>query len=609
MQLFSNNASTTLAATLTAEATALTVATDTGDLFSSPSGFDFELITLTDGAEVEIVKVTGRTADELTVERGQEGTVAREWLADTLVEGRLTAGTLQSALLGLDFTGDPIGDEALSLQPGRDTSDQVASGGESVAIGYATKAMGFGATALGSYAKAMGFAALAVGYDSEASVDEALAIGNSAVAASEYSIAIGNYTYVEGEGCLALGYSASVEGSAGIAIGSEAYCDNANALTIGYKSKVSTDKSSALGSGSAANIKPTGAPFRQASTAVAWGAEAYYTSGGNTFYLRCAIAGTTAGSPPAFTSGYIQDGTVTWLVMPIKNDSTTAVGTDSRAMGGRSTAAGVAALASEDAVAVGTNAEAGGKRAIALGYAATARHESSIVLGVQNSILDKALHVGALPVMGTPPDGYLQNAYKSYCALEGYLQSDPIDLTGGAAWSATTAVSQGQVMRPTIPDGHQYVRYCNNYQIGLSPDLAPYTPGETGATEPAWVTNHGGLTNDGDGSWVCVHTDGAHVLNLPDGAYMLVSEVAFIAYEADNVSVQPTLSIGTTGDLTKLINAEQTVGLTDDMTVYKFTLTQPFLVPDITLKIDTLATGTRLLGRFHVKGVLTRHWL
>ncbi len=99
-QLFANNASSTLASGITAVATSATLATGQGAMFPTPTGGDWFLLTLTQptGPESswEIVKVTARTADTLTIVRAQEGTTAVAW--DTAkVEHRLTAGSMPAA--------------------------------------------------------------------------------------------------------------------------------------------------------------------------------------------------------------------------------------------------------------------------------------------------------------------------------------------------------------------------------------------------------------------------------------------------------------------------------------------------------------------------------
>lgn len=97
MQLFKNNAYSTLAAGLLVGGTTLVVAAGHGDRFPVVSGADFCLVTLQDASNnIEIVKVTARTAgaDSMTVQRAQEGTTARAWNIGDVAELRLTAFAL-----------------------------------------------------------------------------------------------------------------------------------------------------------------------------------------------------------------------------------------------------------------------------------------------------------------------------------------------------------------------------------------------------------------------------------------------------------------------------------------------------------------------------------
>ena len=97
--LFKNNASTKLASGITAAATTMSVVAGTGDLFPNPGVGDYFLCTLVDDlGNKEIVKVTERTADAFTIVRAQEGTTARAFNANSLVENRLTAGALNEVL-------------------------------------------------------------------------------------------------------------------------------------------------------------------------------------------------------------------------------------------------------------------------------------------------------------------------------------------------------------------------------------------------------------------------------------------------------------------------------------------------------------------------------
>lgn len=98
-QLFANNAYSSLAANASNSTTTLTLATGTGARFPSPTGGNYFLLTLVgldsnaNESSWEIVKVTARSTDTLTVVRAQESTTAVAWNTGTRVESRATAGT------------------------------------------------------------------------------------------------------------------------------------------------------------------------------------------------------------------------------------------------------------------------------------------------------------------------------------------------------------------------------------------------------------------------------------------------------------------------------------------------------------------------------------
>ncbi|HFI8375990.1 TPA: hypothetical protein ACGSHR_002874 [Escherichia coli] len=100
--LAANNAQTVLAAGISSSATSMTVNTGTGALFPSPaSGVSFFKLTLVDAATgqlSEIVHVTARSGDTMTIDRGQEGTTARAWSANDIAANMMTAGTLSYIL-------------------------------------------------------------------------------------------------------------------------------------------------------------------------------------------------------------------------------------------------------------------------------------------------------------------------------------------------------------------------------------------------------------------------------------------------------------------------------------------------------------------------------
>ena len=109
-QLFANNASSTLAFDITNSDTSLVLAEGTGALFPNPIGGDYFLLTLTQASTEsswEIVKVTARSTDTLTIERAQEGTTAAVWLSGDKGEARLTAGSMPASG-GSPFASDIV---------------------------------------------------------------------------------------------------------------------------------------------------------------------------------------------------------------------------------------------------------------------------------------------------------------------------------------------------------------------------------------------------------------------------------------------------------------------------------------------------------------------
>lgn len=126
-QIFGNNASSLLAASISDADLTIQVANGFGALFPNPGADEYFLVTLeNDNGDIEIVKVTSRTTDLLTVPtggRGQEGTSAQSWTnGQTRVELRLTRGTMETfiqrggdAMAGnLDMDGNDLIDAVLS---------------------------------------------------------------------------------------------------------------------------------------------------------------------------------------------------------------------------------------------------------------------------------------------------------------------------------------------------------------------------------------------------------------------------------------------------------------------------------------------------------------
>jgi len=95
---FANNAYATLAAGVASSDTSITLTSGQGARFPSLSGSDYFYATLIDTSNnLEIVKVTARASDVLTVTRGQESTTARAFVAGDRIELRVTAAGLVDA--------------------------------------------------------------------------------------------------------------------------------------------------------------------------------------------------------------------------------------------------------------------------------------------------------------------------------------------------------------------------------------------------------------------------------------------------------------------------------------------------------------------------------
>lgn len=106
---WTNNASSTLASSISAVATTITVAGGGGSLFPTLGVGDYFYASLVDSSNnLEIVKVTARTGDVMTVVRGQEGTSANAYVGGDKFELRPTAAGLAAAAEGENIVDLPI---------------------------------------------------------------------------------------------------------------------------------------------------------------------------------------------------------------------------------------------------------------------------------------------------------------------------------------------------------------------------------------------------------------------------------------------------------------------------------------------------------------------
>lgn len=128
-----NNVVGYLASSINASQTTLAVQTGEGAAFPSLSAGEYYYATLfSTGGSYEIVKVTARTTDTMTIVRGAEGTTPRSFASGSRVEMRVTAATV------LDAASDAV--EAVFLNT--DISVTVGTGGDYATINEALEYLG-----------------------------------------------------------------------------------------------------------------------------------------------------------------------------------------------------------------------------------------------------------------------------------------------------------------------------------------------------------------------------------------------------------------------------------------------------------------------------------
>jgi hypothetical protein len=157
---FSNNASATLASSINSSVTSVAVTSGQGALFPSLSAGEFFFATLVDSSNnLEIVKVTARSTDTLTVVRGQDGTTARSYSAGDRLELRVVSASFDTMVQtdnAQTITGAKTFSGAVTLSGGGTFSGAVTlSGGGTITGTYAgnhtySGVVTFGQTIVGS---------------------------------------------------------------------------------------------------------------------------------------------------------------------------------------------------------------------------------------------------------------------------------------------------------------------------------------------------------------------------------------------------------------------------------------------------------------------------
>lgn len=129
---FKNNAESTLSTTITASDVGLAVAYGDGSLFPAAGSGDYFYLTIekTDGT-YEIVKVTARSGDSMTIVRGQEGTTPVGFSAGSLCELRITnQGLLDKFAEDNIVAGSVTLDKLLDISTSRVLGRKTAGSGD-----------------------------------------------------------------------------------------------------------------------------------------------------------------------------------------------------------------------------------------------------------------------------------------------------------------------------------------------------------------------------------------------------------------------------------------------------------------------------------------------
>lgn len=134
--VFSNNATSLLAASITSTATQLTIASADAARFPAPGANEWFPVTVVDaGGNMEIMRCTARTGNVLTVVRGEEQTSAKPFAVNSRVDLRPTAGALLAKLNALDFNGQSVLDRLLTVDgPGSDLDADTLDGNHAAAF-------------------------------------------------------------------------------------------------------------------------------------------------------------------------------------------------------------------------------------------------------------------------------------------------------------------------------------------------------------------------------------------------------------------------------------------------------------------------------------------
>lgn len=335
------------------------------------------------------------------------------------------------------------------------------------------------------------------------------------------------------------------------------------------------------------------------------------------YLLAYLQSGTTAASEPLFSNNAIQaDGTAVVLSIQLSTtegdiyEAGTSLGQTASAVGQKTLA-----LGSKGFVSSGLGALANGDRAISMNLGKALADDSvaigdgaaygieSISLG-ETSFINRSFTTKG--ISSKPMNVLLNGVADIKTNFVSTVWSYPIDFSGGSTWTASTAYTHGSVVKPTTPDGNQYIRLDNNYKAYSKLFPVTYAAGISGTTEPTWVDIEDNFTFDGDGKWLCKSNTGA-ILTLP--GKFLVKRIGIVLFDTSTITIQPGVSFGVSGNNTAFLSPTTTTNLTGNNKVQMFEVLNSELTTTLTYTINTPATAIKMVGQIFFEGFLAESWL
>lgn len=545
MQLFKNNAASTLRADITDTSVSLRLATfDDSYLFPIlPSGStDHFLVTLEDSSgNTEIVKCTERAADFLTIVRAQEGTTARAFVVGDKVEMRLTAATLTANEPGSAITGTnstALGYSLSGVGAGVTVFGNMIDSGayhQVTIIGFNATIGGGSATGVGANIS-VGLAGVAVGGGSTAAQDSVAVGVNSTTGTSQNATALGRGADAQGSGALAGGAYANAGADGAIGWGFFAEAAGQYSVAIGRNSEALGTHSIAIGNeSSASNTSAAIGGYSKASgansAAFGWNAEATHRDG---LALGRSASALAERCVALSTNGYVEGG-FAFQGFPVTQREDFWY--DSAGDGAPYAASAVGTVSSPP-VDIGPGAP----------WEASATYKDQAV------------------VVPTTPNN--KQYYLWHGAYDG--STDAVNtVTSGASEPTWPAVTQGHYVAAEATDTHYWIMIDPLAGVSMNVSNAY---GKIGSTK--------------------------RVKFYP-------TRVGFICFNYATLSAAPYISIGNGSSPTAYVNNQQLSGITQSGQMQYFDVTNPVGADELVFTLETAGVGAsgQCHGRFFVQGM------